>query len=1185
LKYASPIPKLRDCWGQRNKAAQSSSVGIQKTTICSHSFVFIIFGVMRIVWTLLFISSLASAKAQRTYATNSVLSNGNWYRLSVKQAGVYKIDLAFLNALGVNTSNIASNSIRLFGNGSQMLPEANNAAIIDDLFENAIEVVDGGDGLFNGQDYLLFYAAGPDAWFKDSVNQKFRHQKNLYSNEAYYFLSIGANGKRILAASAVPQPATLQVADFDERYFFETDTINFLSSGREWYGEEFSSTPGNQLSRNYSLPQNNLVAGSSLRLVGSLAARSVGANSRFDIRANGNLATQATMFGVSGGFLDLFAYQVEQQANTALSQNNLQISIGFVPGVFNAQGWLNWLEVFCRRQLNMAGNDQLSFRDWASVGPANIVEFVIQNASNSTQVWNITNPLQPQAVVGNLAGNSLRVKQLANRLQEYIAFNNANHLRPTPLGAVAVQNLHQPGIADFIIVTPASLLAEAQRLAQFHLQQYGQRVVVATTTQIFNEFASGAPDPTAIRNYVKMFYDRAAGVAASQPKYLLLFGDASFDYKNRINGNTNLVPCFQSANSLDPLGTFVSDDYFGLLDDADDVNAVAPPGLLDIGIGRIPVSNGQQAKTIVDKIIAYHSPAALGAWRNQIAFVADDEDNNLHLNDAESIVLTTQQVDSILNLNKIYLDAFRQESGSGGSRYPAANQAIINQLFKGTLIWNYNGHGGYKRLAEEAILDQDVVNQFNNENRLPLFITATCDFAPYDNPTLQSLGEDLLVKDKKGAIALMTTTRVVFAFSNRLMNDNYLRFALQPNANGQFLALGDAVRVAKNYTYQTSGDVINNRKFTLIGDPAMRLAFPSLKVKTNSINGVAVLAGNDTLKALGKYNIAGQVTDNNGVVASNFNGNLTATIFDKKQNIATLGNDAGSPIVNFGQQTAIAYKGTAQVVNGNFNFSFVVPKDINLQFGSARISYYAENGQLDAASVYNGVQLGGIAANAVVDNDGPIINAFLNDEKFANGGIVGEQPLLILKLSDTSGINTVGTGIGHDLTAVLDDDNRNVLVLNDFYQSATGDYTKGTVRYQLPKLANGPHRLKIKAWDAANNSSETYLDFEVQESSDLKIAHVYNYPNPFTTKTSFWFEHNQAGSQLKLTLKVFTVAGKLVKQEQKTIMSTGNRFCELDWDGTDDFGNKLARGVYIYQITVSLPNGKQASKTQKLYIL
>ncbi|MBL7745861.1 MAG: type IX secretion system sortase PorU, partial [Chitinophagaceae bacterium] len=505
------------------------------------------------------------------------------------------------------------------------------------------------------------------------------------------------------------------------------------------------------------------------------------------------------------------------------------VGFTYVPGSFNSQGWINWFELFTRCNISLNGTDQLLFRDWPSVGSGS-AEFVVSNASAATQVWDITDPLNPLQMQGSVSGGTFRFNNTTERLREYATFNQANFLLPIAIGKISNQDLHNTSPVDMIIVAHPSLVSQAQRLAQLHQQQNGLRSLVVTTGQVYNEFGSGAADPTAIRDLVKMYFDKYNASPINKLKYLLLFGDASFDFKDRITGNTNLVPAYENNFSLDPLSTYTSDDYFGFLEDNEDINSGLITNLLDIGIGRVPAKNAAEATNFVDKVAAYLAPQSLGPWRNTLTFLADDEDNNLHLQDAEIFTTTASTTATVFNQQKIYLDAFRQESGAGGSRYPEANQASNNQIYNGTLIWNYSGHGGASRLAEETILDQQTVNSWNNPDKLPLFITATCDFAPYDNPSINSIGENILLRPKTGAIALMTTTRLVFAFSNRIINNNYLQFALQPDASGVYKTLGDAVKEAKNYTYQTSSDVANNRKFTLLGDPALTLAFPRLKV-------------------------------------------------------------------------------------------------------------------------------------------------------------------------------------------------------------------------------------------------------------------------------------------------------------------------------------------------------------------
>ncbi len=1119
---------------------------------------------------------------QRQYRTNSVLASGNWYQFSVKEPGVYKINLAFLNSLGVNTSGLTSNTIRIFGNGGRVIPENCSGFKEDDLFENAIWIEDGGDGQLNGSDYILFFATGPDSWTKDSINKSFSHNKNIYSDKSFYFLNIGGTGKRIATAPIIPGPNTT-VSTFSERYFHELDTVNFLSSGKHWYGEEFSNAPGKTTNRNFTLPVSNINTSSPSSLRINCVARSFNTGSSFRVSANGQPFIQMDIPPVATGPYDLFAQTSQVESSVNITQSNPVLSFDYTPGSLNSQGWLDWFEFFARRNLSMSGVKQLLFRDWNSIAPGNRAEFIIQSTAAAIQVWQVTNPLEPVKVSGGINGTEFRFVNNADRLHEYVAFNTSDLLIPVAVGKVNNQDLHNSSTVDLIIVCHESLLAQAQRLASFHLQKDNLKSALVTTTQVFNEFSSGSPDPTAIRDFVKMYYDKAAGDSTKRPKYLLLFGDASFDYKSRINQNTNLVPAWESPISLDPLSTYTSDDFFGFLDDNEDINSTSLP-LLDIGIGRIPAYNEQQAKAFVDKIISYSDPKSLGPWRNEQTFVADDEDANLHLQDAEVVANAASTISPLHNTEKIYLDAYKQESSPSGSRYPDVNQAIQDKIFNGTLIWNYSGHGGFRRLAEEVVLDQDIINNFKNPEKLPLFITATCDVAPYDNPLVNSIGENLLLREKTGAIALMTTTRLVFAFSNRVMNKNYMEIALQRKPDGNYRTLGEAVKQAKNFTYTFFGDVVNNRKFTLLGDPALRLAFPYNQVQTTSINGKPVTAVPDTLKALDQYAISGQIADLGGTLLNNFNGTLYATIFDKTQNQTTEANDPGSFKTEFPVQKNIIFKGKAKVTNGQFSINFIVPKDINYQFGKGRISYYTDNGQTDGNGVFTDLIVGG-TGTGIADAEGPALRVYLNDEKFVNGGITNAQPILLIKLSDSSGINVMGTGIGHDLVAILDDNEEQRFVLNSFYETELDNFRKGIVRFQLPALTEGLHSLKVKAWDAANNSSEAMIEFRVIKENQFTLDHVINYPNPFTTRTNFWFDHNRPGEELRVTVQIFTVSGKLVKTIKNTIFSTGNRSSEVQWDGRDDYGNKIGRGVYIYRLNVRTSDGKSASRLEKLFIL
>ena len=1126
------------------------------------------------------LAASAFCMAQRQYASASVLSTGTWYRIAVSQQGIYRIDASMLTGMGI-TIPFPSGAIRLFGNGGMMLPEANLEKRMDDLKENAIWVQDGGDGSFNTGDFLLFYAPGPQEWKPDAATGAYRFRKNLYSDSAYYYINISGQGKRISL-----QPSTspgIAVNSFDDFYAHELDTVNFLSSGKEWYGEEFGTGPGRIQTREFTLPVPGLIVNTPLTLTSDVIARSAAQNSRFDVKLNRSTIHEHSLPPLPGIAYEPVATQSTLTNTVMLTQPSVLLSFSFFPGSVNGQGWLNRFEFNFRRKLDMQGIPQLVFRDRQSVNPGQKAEFIISNAGAASRVWDITDPFLPVEQEMTRDGQNARFRNDCSILREYISFEDNRYLVPVPAGKIPNQNLHGASPVGYIIIAHRSLLAEAERLGQFHRQKENLSYLVADAAQVYHEFSSGTPDPAALRDFVKMMYDRAGTDTMRRPRYLLLFGDASFDYRNRIIGNTNLVPAYESPFSLDPLTSYTSDDFFGLLDDGDDINSITPVSYLDIGIGRIPASTPAEAKAYVDKLARYSS--SLGPWRNQLTFVADDEDQNTHLQDAETISGTARSVSSSFSEGKIYLDAFQQESGTGGSRYPKVNDAINRRIFSGNLLWNYNGHGGNRRLAQENILDEEMVNGWSNDQKLPLFITATCDFAPFDNPLVSSIGENILLRPRTGGIALMTTTRLVFAFSNRIINNNYIAHALQRNTDGSYLSLGDAVKRTKNFTYQNSGDILNNRKFTLLGDPALTIGFPKFSIRTSEVNGRPVGMQTDTLKSLNRYTITGEVRDMNGLLMQDFNGTIYPSVYDKEQQVPTLGNDQGSIVTTFAQRQNLVYNGKSKVQNGKFSYTFIVPKDIDYRIGKGRISYYADNGTTDASGTDDDLYIGGAGNGVADDGQGPLIKAWLNDEKFVNGGIVNETPVLGITLKDSSGINTVGTGIGHDITAILDNNSNKVFVLNDFYEADTGSYQGGKVRFPMTTLEEGWHSLKIKAWDVFNNSSEYILDFHVVKKEELKLEHVLNYPNPFTSRTQFWFEHNRPSENLLVTVRVMTITGKVVKTMVKTINSPGNRSNEIEWDGRDEYGAKLGRGVYLYQLIVRTSDGKQQQKLEKLVIL
>ncbi|MBN8702265.1 MAG: type IX secretion system sortase PorU [Bacteroidetes bacterium] len=1130
-------------------------------------------------------SAFKKTNFYKTYASNSVLANGMWYKIAVEKSGVFKLSYSFLKNIGVDLKNTNPKNIKIYGNGGGMLPMANSKFRFDDLTENAIYVQGETDKKFDSLDYILFYAKGPNEWKFDTNTQKFNHENNLYSDSAYYFITIDNSslGKRILTQPSSTNTPTHYSTTFDDYAYHESELYNLVKSGREWYGEKLDATG----SKDFSFTFPNLVTSELVYIKADIA-------SRYDIPFSANafsVITPSNSFNLSPGSCDFGCYFCDYattaQNTTSFTSNANTITISVVKNLGRAVGWVNFIELNARRQLAMVGSQQLLFRDKTSIGTGNITQFTITNTTPTTLIWDVTDATNCKLQSSSYNSNTHTFSVATDTIKEFLAMDeNGLFENPRFVETVVNQNLHALYQPDFIIVSHPLFLTEANRLADFHRTHDNLKTIVVTPQEIYNEFSSGAQDITAIRDFVKMFYDKANTIQDSMPKYLLLFGDGSYDPKKRFASNTNFIPVFESRNSVSYTNSYVSDDFFGLMDanEGDLDNG----GLVDIGIGRFPVKSVAEAKSVVDKIFTYTKTGEsigaknnsvvsnvnsnFGNWRSEICFIADDEDGNLHMDQANKYADSVAKRHPYINNEKIFLDAYAQQATPGGDRYPDAVDAINKRVNKGGLIINYTGHGGEVGLAHERIIEIPQINSWSNEKKMPLFFTATCEFSRFDDPARTSAGELVLLNPKGGGIGLMTTVRLVYSFGNDILSKFFYKYAFDTLSNGEMPRIGDVFRKTK----VSEGGSLNGRNFTLLGDPALKLAYPIHSVKTTTVS-------TDTLKSLSTVTVTGYVSDKNGNKLTNYNGILFPTVYDKAITITNLANDGGTPM-QFKQQKNIIYKGKASVTNGDFSFSFIVPKDVaGNTVGLGKISYYAENGYEDAAGYYH-IEIGGVNPNAAIDNNGPGAELFMNDDKFVFGGTTNQNPNLFAKVTDDYGINTSGLSIGHDISAVLDNNSSNAIVLNDYYEGDLDNYKSGTIYYPFENLQEGKHTLKLKVWDVSNNSTDAYTEFVVAKSGNLALKHLLNYPNPFTTNTAFYFEHNQPNISMDVQIQVFTISGKLVKNINKRIRTEGFRSEPIYWDGKDDFGDKIARGVYVYSLKIKTPT-QTSELFEKLVIL
>jgi len=1111
--------------------------------------------------------------------TTSVLSNGSIYKFGVAQSGMYKLDFNYLkNELGIsNLENIDPRNIKLYGNGGNMLSEKTNDARPDDLLENAIFISGEQDGKFNDGDFILFYAQGPAPWrfTPDLTGTQLNIRKHLYDQNAYYFVKIGDGaGLRVQQQASIA--ANAQTNAFDDVQRMEDEKVNLLDyfalaqgSGKRWFGDYFLQTR----QRDYTLNFPNLVSGAPARLRGEFAGRSGSSSTVRFSAGDGVFNRSINGVPVSNNEADYAANGAVSGSFIPNAGNSIVVNVDYLPSALTSEGWLDYIEVNARRQLSMGSQNSLEFRDLQSLTNT-ATTFKLSGATNSTKVWDITNPQLPFSQNFNLSGSNLEFgAPTLNVLRNFIAFNE-NAVFPLPetkIGAIPNQNLHAIDNQHMAIIYHPNFKSQAEQLATHRRTFSGLDVVTVSIDELYNEFSSGAKDPTSIRDFARLLLTRKP----DKFNFLLLLGDGSFDPKNNTasNENNDYIPVFETFESYDPIYSYPSDDYFGLLSDGEGGNL---DGALDIAVGRLTVNTSNEAQTVVDKIMAYDKdPQLLGDWHLRQLYIADDQDFNAHLAQADKLANQAIATEKWFNIEKVFFDAYQQVATSGGQRFPDAKAAINSNVFKGTMIMQYIGHGGPRGWAQERVVDNNDIASWDNPNRYPFIITATCSFGGYDDYGTLTGGELALLRNNAGAVGMFTTVRAVFVDGNNKLTDAVQKVIFQ-RVNGWYRPVGEILRLAKN---TLSGGIEDNaRRFTLLGDPAMFLAMPEYRVSTTHINDVLVTAGQpDTLKALMPVKIGGIVTDTLGNLLNNYNGKVFVTLFDKSQELLTLGQDSDSPVRGFNVQRNIIFKGSATVNAGKFSIEFIVPKDINYAFGKGKISYYAQNGTpLDAAGADDNIVVGG-NANLIDDDKPPVVQIFMNTTDFVLGGITDNSPKILVKCEDDNGMNVTGASLGHDLTAVLDGNVLETVVLNDFYESELDNYRRGQAIYPLRNLEPGKHTLKVKGWDIANNSGEGYTEFIVAEDGKAALEHVLNYPNPFTTNTYFQFEHNLSGQVLDVQISIFSVSGKLVKTIIHSTPADGYRIADIAWDGRDEYGDRLARGVYVYRIKI---RGTDFSGTQ-----
>lgn len=1130
----------------------------------------------RILALLALLGIFQMALAQEN-AYHSVLSQHIWHRMAVAQEGVYKLDYATLQAMGIDVNTLNPNYIRVFGNPSGTLPEKNSEARPDDLSEMAIYVSGAEDGSFDEGDYVLFYGQEPTRW--KLSGDKYERERNYYSDTTYYYLCVdsGIAGLRVETQATLPvESATTIISEFPDFQWHEAELFSPYSIGVNWYGESVTSQAP-ELMMDFVFP--NLVTNKNLRVKVEVLGRSKNGPMHYNLHVGNNIVVNNGSIATVEDRDNYYGIPASVDRQIVLDTDTAHFSLSLGSDSETASLFLDYVEIYGWRQLKRVG-DFFPFRLMPNqFGHAESAVW-IQNVSDRFWLWEVSNPLVPALQEGRLSAGNLVFATNQKVERRYVLFDPTKANSIDSWKAIPNQDLHAIADADMLIITAPQLWEQAQELADFHAEKDGLLSVVVDVNEIYNEFGSGTPDPTGVRDFIRMVYRRSAG----NLKYVTLFGRASFDFRNLLGYDLNLVPCYELKAQPYHETSFCTDDYFGIMDDMEGQGC---GGRVDIGVGRIPVSNAEEAEAVLLKIKHYGDLAAThGDWRTNHLLLSDDDSKSYMDNNEiyENIMDTTEPS---LYVNKVYCGAYQKVNTTSGTRFPQVNVDVVQAIENGLLTFTYTGHGGVVALADERIFGVTEIGGLQNFDRMPFVFTATCEFSKYDNPLLLSAGEQLYLQPNGGAIAMLTTCRLTYGVHNVKIGKAMTSVLYNRDDEGKPLRLGDIVRMAKansiNFSSSAPSSVSTNISHVFFGDPALRLAVPEGKVKTLKINGKDVGADGIEVHSMSMVMVEGEIRTAKGQFDSQFNGEIWVRFFDQKMQMNVPYNGGTLPV---SYHKDLLYRGKATVRNGKFTLSFQVPKDISPDYGSPRFNYYAYDSirNCDAMGYFDGLTIGGIDPAAVADNEGPKIDFYWNRPDFVNGSEVGPQGVLYADLYDAQGIYHYDFSLGRNIVMNSNLSAFDNVILNDCYEPVIDDFRRGRIALPVSGLAEGTYTFTLKVWDMQDNPSEASIWFVVGKSPETFLAQVCNFPNPFSEETYFTFAHYGEDGNIDVMIELFDVLGRKVAVLEKNVATTNHGSEPIRWNGCDDGGSPLPTGLYLYRFTITDENGFSRTVSQRVMI-
>lgn len=1100
----------------------------------------------------------ASALPLDAYAPQSRLASGRWIRISVPESGLYAITPAMLRSWGFSDAT----KVRVYGYGGTRISDILDAASYTDDLPAAPQQQEA-DGT------IVFYGRGPESWEPSASTGRYINNTNIYTDRGYYFVS--DTGEEIPAMTVTGTPdsdASRTPGQFNERVQHELEAVSPGEAGAHLVGEDFRLTPN----RTFTFDMPGRVEGTDVWFECSFVARTLAGDSKLTFFANGNAIDSNSSDVIAKCTSDGHYHGVEgisRHTLTNLTGTSLKLGVSHSSSVTVYGAWLNYLTVNYTRTLSLASDGHLCFT--TSTRP-----MALGGTGADTRIWDVTDVHRPLRVdFARSDDGTARWTSAYGTTRTYAAYTPGKTLpAPQSEGIVANQNLHALESPDMVIVTPAAFRAGAERVAALHRNE-GLDVLVVSEREIYNEFASGSADVSALRRFFKMLFDR--GTEAGRPlRFALLMGRATYDNRHLTAYMADAAPTLPSwyggtmKTSLSDTDGYGTDDFTAMLLDGTGANK----GLdeLSIAIGRIPVTSTRQCNEYIDKLEQYIRRPRMTAWKNNIMMLADDEDSGVHMRQSETMsanILNTPGQQYMLN--KVYIDAYTKTGGN----YPLAREAMFRNLDEGTAWWTFIGHANNHSMTHDGQLTYNDINNMFLKH-VPILYAATCDFLRWDSNTLSG-GEILMHTRHGGTIATISATRPVYIYENELFSNAMGRWIAARGDDGRYFTLGEIYRRAKNDIRNVKGDRVsstNRLRYVLMGDPAMRLPSPDNLVTLDAIDGKPLDGGADAMppqiKALQTVTLSGTVTDPDGRVLDNFDGHVTVTIYDAEESVTSNGNGDGQKIT-FEQQGGRLFAGSAPVEKGHWELRVSMPAEIADNYRPAAANMYAVadgDGAAEAIGVERRFYVSGFDDSAAPDVTAPVIDEFyLNHSPFAEGEIVNPSPMAIARVSDDVAINLSTAGIGHNITLILDGSKRYTDV-SQFYTPATDGSASGAINYPLHDLQTGPHELMLRVWDTAGNATTRTIAFNVGAGVSPKIFDIYSDANPASVQANFYLTHNRPDQQATVTVTVYNLLGRPLWSNTVTGVSDMILSTPVSWDLTDASGRRVPRGIYLYRATI-----------------